>query len=200
MRYSILLPLFIVFILCFETSAQLVNKPTYSEGQFITTGNDTLKGYIECRDGYYNHVKYSYDKNLKQKLQIKTKFVKCLMLGDVTFDNITYDNKDYLMLRIVKGEISLYKYQEIVYGASAPTQGGVMFSTPSETESFYLKKDGEVIKIKKRKLHTTLKELMIDYQVLYPQIDQLNPNSDLLSYHLTNLLNKYNYRDKIPSR
>lgn len=120
------------------------------------------------------------------------------MVGYDSFEKVRYENYNILMQIIVKGEISLYKNIE---KRSRVTSGGMgMGQAPTMTtqiiEVYYLVKNDQTIKIKKRKLHTTLKELMIDCQELYPEIDKLDTDYDMLRFNLKDLLVQYNYKIK----
>ena len=196
MEKSIYLVLCLIFVLYFNTNAQFFDDSFYSKGFIVTDNNDTINGYIESKDGYLGKIKYTLNENDKKKQKVDTKTVKYMKVGFDTFEKLNYEERSYLMKIIVKGEISFYKNTEQRSTMSPGGMGAAPTMSYSESEVYYLVKNDKIIKIKKRKLQDLLKELMIDCQELYTEIDKLDTDYDMLDFNLKNLIVKYNYKIK----
>ncbi|MGE0088534.1 MAG: hypothetical protein AB7S50_03560 [Bacteroidales bacterium] len=192
-----------MLIFFISTKAQIIElfeKKTYSKGYIITVKKDTINGFIVDTDEYNGKVKYKINQDDKSPQKINASEIDQMKVSYNFFDKVNCKNKSYLMKRIIKGEISFYKYtftRTMPTGPMGP-MGGSYMST-SESESYYLIKGVNTIKIKKRKLHKVLKELMVDFPEIYPEIDKLDTDIDLdmIEYYLRNLVNEYNYMIKV---
>ncbi len=192
------------FILFLNVNAQFLDNSIYLKGFIITESNDTINGHIAYEEDYYGRVKYKFNRDDKENHKISVKQIKYLKVSRDVFESIKYEKDSLLMRSIVKGEMSFYKDIQKKQGPMMPVgpavpvgstvSAGMMMTSSRKKEIFYLVKDDQVIKIKKRKLQALLKDLMIDYPEIYPEIDQLDTRYARLEYTLRDLLKKYNYR------
>jgi len=172
--------------------AQLFDDSIYLKGFIIKNNNDTVVGFIEHKNGYYSNVRYKVNENDRKKIKVDEAEVKRIKVGINSFDRIAVGNKSHLMKRIVKGEVSLYRFTDLKASSNGPNGG---FST-YEVERLYVVKGNTAIKLKRRKFKEDIKKLLVDDTELYADIDKLKFNDSLLEYNLKNIISRYNSRRK----
>lgn len=168
-------------------------SPSYSKG-YIITWNDSIACYIQRMDSYNEGIKYKLNKTDKKPLKMKSREVQKLNVSYALYKRVKYKSqKSALMKEIYLGKISLYKHITIRHSPSMDASGNMYTTYGGTIENLYLVSNHKVIGVKKRKVSTTLKELMVYNKEIFEELEQYKPRKYQLERTLKAILSKYNY-------
>lgn len=166
---------------------------SYVKG-IIITPEKKIECFVKSKESYCGKIKYELDYTSGKKHNIHSDEVIQIICSGKYFDNIQIDDKQYLLQRLCKGKISLYKRVEEednapMYNAAT----GTSMSIGSQSEStFYIVVNEEVIKIDKKNYQEKVPPLFRDNPELMEKVRNLNPKDDNTIKKLQSLIYEYN--------
>lgn len=165
MRYFLL----ILQIFCFQLSSVSQAHYGYRQGLIVKKDGEKIHCFIALDFTYDSLVYYKLDESYEAS-SLKITEIKRLELPEKYFENIETPQRQRLMLEIVKGKMSLYKYLEIKDSVIVPGPGATA-KMSKFIDHYFIKKNNDCKEITEPEFKETVSSFMSDCSELSSKIN-----------------------------
>ena len=191
----------IIFLLALNVIFFIVNGQSsipggYTKG-YILTKTDTIHCYVLSNNHFANCTSVNYKFSKEDKRQtMELDNIEEIFDNSCVYKKITYNNKSFLVIRRIKGPVSLYELNDSYEadrnfssnGKTVVSGGQYMV----ENSTFYLEKADVLVRIEKRSYKDDVKKILSDDPETLKKIDDSMKKYKDVSVYIKAFVNNYN--------